>query len=161
MENQVKRFQETGNDRDFRPIFEGMRGIIGLLVGSNRRGEADDLFQEGCLGLLDAAKTFDPARGVPFKAYARKRIRWAVSKAERVEITRAERTAYVDTGIVEPEHVPNQLDRVLLTEHLETLSEVEHQIVLLHAAGFSFDAIAAKLGLTPETTRRKAKKVRL
>ena len=83
MENDVIRYQQTGADVDFAPIFEGLRGLIGVLV-RDKHGTADDLFQEGCIGLVDAARTFDPARGVPFKAYARKRIRWAISKAERV-----------------------------------------------------------------------------
>ena len=160
MENDVIRYQQTGADVDFAPIFEGLRGLIGVLV-RDKHGTADDLFQEGCIGLVDAARTFDPARGVPFKAYARKRIRWAISKAERVASRNDEREAYSETGVVEPEHVANQLDRVILAETLDALTEQEREIVLLHAAGFTFEAIGAKLGLTTETTRRKAKKVSL
>lgn len=46
-----------------------------------RTREWDDLFQEGCLGLAAAATTFDPDDGVPFAAYALRRIQAAVSKA--------------------------------------------------------------------------------
>jgi RNA polymerase sigma factor (sigma-70 family) len=160
METQVIKYQQTGRDRDFAPIFEGLRGLIGVLV-RDKHGTADDLFQEGCIGLVDAARTFDPSRGVPFKAYARKRIRWAISKAERIEARNAGREAYEETGTVEPEHVANQLDAVILAETLDGLTEQERAIVLLHAAGHTFEAIGAKLGLTTETTRRKAKKVSL
>jgi RNA polymerase sigma factor (sigma-70 family) len=42
-----------------------------------------DLIQVGRLGLLDAATKFDPARGVPFPAYARKRIRGEMYSSAR------------------------------------------------------------------------------
>jgi RNA polymerase sporulation-specific sigma factor len=42
------------------------------------RFEFDDLRQEGRKGLIHAADKFEPARGVPFKAYARPQIRYAV-----------------------------------------------------------------------------------
>ena len=34
------------------------------------RGEAEDLFQLGCIGLLRAARGYDPARGCAFSTYA-------------------------------------------------------------------------------------------
>ncbi len=40
-----------------------------------------DLFQEGCLGLVEAASTFRPERGIAFAAYALPRIHHAVSLA--------------------------------------------------------------------------------
>lgn len=43
--------------------------------GHNWRFDEDDLMSAGRQGLLDAARRFDPARGVPFTAYARLRIR--------------------------------------------------------------------------------------
>ena len=43
--------------------------------------ERDDLYQEGCLGLIDAARRYDPASGIAFGAYAMRRIHQAVSHA--------------------------------------------------------------------------------
>lgn len=43
--------------------------------------DRDDLFQEGCLGLMRAAVTFRSESGIPFAAYALPRIHHAVSKA--------------------------------------------------------------------------------
>lgn len=48
---------------------------------SRRDREYDDLFQEGCLGLIQAARTYDPDRGIPFASFALARIRQAVSRA--------------------------------------------------------------------------------
>ncbi len=45
------------------------------------RRNRDDLFQEGCLGLIRAALRFDPAAGISFAAFARPRIRGAVNRA--------------------------------------------------------------------------------
>ena len=65
------------------------RGLVALhikrfvpgLAEPRRDREWDDLFQEGCLGLIRAAETFDPQRGIPFAAYALPRIHGAVHKA--------------------------------------------------------------------------------
>jgi len=43
--------------------------------------DLDDLIQEGSLGLLAAARTYDPTRGVPFTAYARLPIKHAICRA--------------------------------------------------------------------------------
>lgn len=40
--------------------------------------ELADLRGAGYLGLIDAARKFQPSRGVPFRAYARQRIRGAI-----------------------------------------------------------------------------------
>jgi RNA polymerase sigma factor for flagellar operon FliA len=40
--------------------------------------ELDDLLSFGRIGLLDAARRFDPSRGVPFRAYANFRVRGSV-----------------------------------------------------------------------------------
>jgi hypothetical protein len=45
--------------------------------------EWQDLFQEGCLGLIRAAVAFREERGIPFAAYALPRIHQAVSEALR------------------------------------------------------------------------------
>lgn len=40
--------------------------------------EMDDLVSEGAIGLIDAVRKFDPARGVSIETYARHRIRGAI-----------------------------------------------------------------------------------
>ncbi len=40
--------------------------------------DAEDLVHDGVLGLIDAVARFDPARGVPFRAYADARIQGAI-----------------------------------------------------------------------------------
>lgn len=45
----------------------------------------DDAIQAGALGLIAAAENFDPDRGVPFEAYARRRIKGAILDLIRSE----------------------------------------------------------------------------
>jgi len=54
--------------------------IIAKQVGrrSGHALELDDLLSYGREGLLDAARRYDPTRGVPFRAYANFRVRGAI-----------------------------------------------------------------------------------
>ena len=49
----------------------------------NRIDLRDDLFQEGCLALINAVDSFNPQLGVPFLGYARIVLSHAMSKAAR------------------------------------------------------------------------------
>lgn len=57
-------------------------GLIHLVAQAYRRAgiRYEDLVQEGAMGLLRAAETFDPARGVRFGTYA---VYWIRSKVQR------------------------------------------------------------------------------
>ena len=64
-----------------------LRRFVAGLETPRRDREWDDLFQEGCLGLMQAAVRFDPGRGIPFAAYALPRIHQAVSHALRTRFS--------------------------------------------------------------------------
>jgi RNA polymerase sigma factor for flagellar operon FliA len=56
-----------------------VRGIASRVIARLPRSvDLDDLVGAGVLGLLDAAKGFDPSKGVPFARYAEIRIRGAI-----------------------------------------------------------------------------------
>jgi len=57
-----------------------VREISGGIAATSAAGKIDpaDLFGEGAVGLLEAAQTFDPGSGVPFEAFARRRIKGAI-----------------------------------------------------------------------------------
>lgn len=54
--------------------------FIALKIASKLPASVDpeDLFQAGCIGLMDAAERFDPSRDFKFKTYAEHRIRGAI-----------------------------------------------------------------------------------
>lgn len=72
-----------------RKLVEENLGLVGLHirrcvrntgVGRTDR-DYDDLFQEGCIGLIQSVRKFDPKMGIPFAAFALPRIHTAVSTA--------------------------------------------------------------------------------
>lgn len=58
-----------------------LRRSMGNVTQPRRDREWEDLFQEGCLGLVKAAVRFKEERGIPFAAFAFPRIHNAVSRA--------------------------------------------------------------------------------
>jgi len=62
-------------------MIESCRGLVyhhGHLLARNGMVEMEDAISEGFLGLVRAAKSFDPARDVKFSSYATVRIRGAI-----------------------------------------------------------------------------------
>lgn len=59
------------------------RVVLDMATGLPRHTDLDDLIGAGMLGLHQAARSFDPGRGVPFSAFARRRIHGAVLDALR------------------------------------------------------------------------------
>ena len=58
---------------------EYVRHVVGRLVGSLPLGvDVDNLLSAGTLGLVEAARSFDPARNVKFRTFAFPRIRGAI-----------------------------------------------------------------------------------
>lgn len=55
----------------------------------------DDFFQEGCIGLMNAARTYEKG-AVPFGAYAAKHIQWSMSK-----LIKKRNVVFVPTYIME------------------------------------------------------------
>ncbi len=58
-----------------------IRRFVAVPRSPTRQREYDDLYQEGCLALMQAAQTHDPDRHGPFAAYAIPRIHHAISMA--------------------------------------------------------------------------------
>jgi len=77
-----------------RLVSENM-GLVGVhlrrnvpdLADPHRKREWEDLFQEGCLGLIKAALAYRPESGIPFAAFALPRIHNAVSRALLTKFT--------------------------------------------------------------------------
>ncbi|MHC5111232.1 MAG: sigma factor [Planctomycetota bacterium] len=64
-----------------------LRRRVPGLTQPRREREWDDLFQEGFLGLVRAARVFDENRGIPFAAFALSRINHAVDRAIRTRFS--------------------------------------------------------------------------
>ena len=66
----LRRFEETLD------LVEIVARQVGRVIGG--AVELDDLRSFGREGLLDAARRYDPSRGVPFRGYANYRVRGAI-----------------------------------------------------------------------------------
>lgn len=55
--------------------------IAGKYVMYTKHMDYDDLFQEGCIGLMNAAKRYNPGRGVKFSTYAYEVINGTILRA--------------------------------------------------------------------------------
>ena len=94
--------------------------IVRIIVRQYRHTpvDPDDLFQEGCLGLIIAAERFDSAHGVRFDSYAVCWIRKYITDAIR-------RYGYI---ITRPQHCPDEhtytekLDRIVGSDEGEPLT---------------------------------------
>ena len=79
---------ETHDTPEALERFHGALDLVTILARQVRRSlgptiELGELESFGREGLLDAARRYDPARGVPFRAYARYRVRGAITDGVR------------------------------------------------------------------------------
>ncbi|MGC4070829.1 MAG: sigma-70 family RNA polymerase sigma factor [Polyangiaceae bacterium] len=77
--------QPTEGDAHARALllFEQELDLVGIVAGQLGRTlgslvPRDELLEAGREGLFDAARRFDPSRGVPFRAYANRRVKGAI-----------------------------------------------------------------------------------
>lgn len=137
--------------------------------------EPDDLKQEGRMGLLSAVLTFDPARGVPFRAYASVCVSHRVSSARRtafkhsmlhssLSLNGEESSALeeVPDAGADPEQQVIQWEESsrIYTSLTERLSPLEKKSLLLYLSGSTYEEIAEKLGCTFKAIDNALQRVR-
>jgi RNA polymerase sigma-32 factor len=69
----AERYAKTRDPRDAQRLVVGnLRLVLKIArdLGGRHHGDAMDLVQEGCAGLADAVRRFDPTRGVKLSSYA-------------------------------------------------------------------------------------------
>lgn len=140
------------------------------MAASRPELQYDDLYQDGCIGLLEAIQRYRHDSGVPFAAYARFRIKgamidglrhtnWNFRKARSTdERRRRSREVSLDEpGAVAVADRPLSTDYLLLGAAgrvLEALPERWKQVLRLHyVEGLTFVEVAAELGLTVRWVR--------
>ncbi len=139
--------------------------------------ETEDLSQEGLLGLFFAARTYHPEGTASFSTYAgiciSNRIISAYRKAVRQKsssiygmVSLEEEAWRLLSGICSEGINPEELlvDRenldVLLKKLQETLTEMEHRVLSCYAAGFSYQEISEKLGISMKSVGNAMQRAR-
>lgn len=129
--------------------------------------EIDDLRSEARLALLQAVKRFDPARGVPFGAYARRRISGAVldflrridplSRRDRAAVTAGSLT-WDEVSLDEARDAP----AVAQSEaRAADLAERRAEAMLADIADLTDQEIVRRLVVDEEAVERVAAELRL
>lgn len=130
--------------------------------------EADDLQQEGRIGLLYAVRNYNDSEGVQFSTYASCCIRNAVLKAiakargdNNNILTMAEPIEKLDfEGIKEDVLEDEVYYKSLLEKFLRGVAPGDCRVVELFLQGFSYEEIAQKLSLTVKAVDNKIQKIR-
>ncbi len=149
------------------------------LVGFRARGylpdlvtvgiEADDLGQEGFLGLLSAIQGFDPSYGAKFRTFATLAIDRRMTDAVRAAFRKKQvpSAAKVELGDEvslgeNPEHtaiVRDELNRVMA--RMESTSSLkERRALAMHLDGYSYLEIAQQLGCSAKSVENALSRVR-
>jgi RNA polymerase sigma factor (sigma-70 family) len=132
-----------------------------------------DLVQEGLLGLLEAARRFEPSRQVQFSTYAYAWIRNRVFAWLRANSNGADSSSKIDHNDIveddemqtsiptleppEVDYIRNDLARDLREHLVKDLDEIERLVVVLHWLSTevsTLDTIAKALGTTRERARQ-------
>ncbi|MFI8712017.1 sigma-70 family RNA polymerase sigma factor [Brevibacillus brevis] len=130
----------------------------------------DDLFQVGCIGLVKAAKKFDPALGYKFTSFAGAWIENELRKAIRLE------KAVKRTGEVISMDWTSDSDEGSLVDMLANFDSVEEEveakwlcselirqepaIAMLALEGYTQKEIGRKLGMSQVNVSRKLKNIK-
>ena len=127
-------------------------------IHSNARIPDEDLSQEGMLGFLDAVRSFDPSKGVPFKAYAEICISNRILSAVRSNfnnknavLSNAVSFEFETHELTDSSADPaNIIAEKFDSEHIESLlrsglSDFEMQVIDLRLEGKSYQQIASEL----------------
>ncbi|MBQ8134969.1 MAG: sigma-70 family RNA polymerase sigma factor [Clostridia bacterium] len=135
--------------------------------------EADDLFQEGLIGLNNAVRTFDENGNASFRTYAsvciHNRMVSAVrsansskNKINHLTVSLTEELDVLSAPHTEPESalMAEEDFKELSGKIRNSLSELEMQVVLLYIDGYSYDEIAEKLRIPKKSCDSAMQRVR-
>ncbi len=116
--------------------------------------DCEDFAQESMFGFLNAVRTFNIEKGVPFGAYAGVCMRNSMNSAAGT-LSKEVKTDGDYDAVLNIESGNDPLEQIIDTEHLNevlmlcetTLSEVEKTVVFFIAGGVSYTEIGEKLGI--------------
>lgn len=137
--------------------------------------EYDDAVQEGIIGLFNAVKTYDSAKGAAFETYASTCIQNAVIAAQRAAGRKKHGPLNQSVPLQEAHLAPGPEETIIRNEQMEStlqaihtrLSGFEQEVLALFINGNSYEQIAQQLGRTPKAVenalfrlRRKLRQAR-
>ena len=167
---------QKGNEDAFDELMSRYIFLIKSKVVDYRNSEIDydDLLQEGLLGLLNAAKTFDPLEKASFKTYAgvciKRRIHTLCRSATRQKRVPLKNLISLDENEEDfrPEVFNNPEEMFIKKEEEElrdfkikkVLSGLELKVLYMYISGNSYSEISDKLNVTPKSVDNALQRIR-
>lgn len=136
-------------------------GLVMALVNKysySNKQNIDDYFQEGCIGMMQAIKKFDPTKGFKFSTYAAIWINqtsgeWLKNTSNTVRIPKdhygkiKHEYVPVDWDIASKNDFQEEIDQFELQDLIKKLTEKEQRVVNSHLAGETFITISKREGV--------------
>lgn len=134
-------------------------------------GDAEDLTQEGMLGLLAAVRSYAPEREAAFPTYAevciRNRLYNAIRDAERLKNKPLNESLPMEEELFRPEERGLE-ERIVTQDHLrqvlrafsQRLTELEKKVLEQYLEGISYKQIANTLGISPKSVDNAVQRIR-
>lgn len=156
-DEQLAALVRHGNDEAFALLVSRFSGALHRLsAGFGGASDADDLAQEGLLGLLSAARTYREGGAASFATYAytcmRNRMLSAVrsSKNEPSFVSVEEESDFPEPTVEDPAALVVRLEELeALRAHLRAvLTEREYHVLMRYLRAYSYDEIAVDLSIS-------------
>lgn len=168
-----------GDSEAFAELTERYMSVVRGKVSpfSSGRAEREDLCQEGLLGLLSAARTYDPSGRASFRTYAGVCIYHRVVTAYRSSAGRkhdpmsdfvslsedaAEQIAAPEGGSTDPEALLADREgfRSVWKNVAVLLTPLERNVLRLYLSGCTYGEAAKKLSVTPKAADNALQRAR-
>lgn len=171
-EQLVERFQ-NGDDRVFSLLIERTLPMVRYETSRVRcnRADSDDLAQEALLGVLSAAQKYHPEKGASFATFSRVCVRNRLLNAAAMLMspeTPHEDDRLYDEMDKEPDQstdpgewlLNKEADTAFLKRLKAALSDLEYRVLMFHLAAYSYEEIAASLGISPKAVDNALQRMR-
>lgn len=141
-------------------------------------GDSEDLIQEGMMGLLSAARQYNPDREVPFKIYAelciRRRLYSAIKSASRFKHTplndyvSLESSQFDENNTKASYYLRDPEESVIARERVDeisnslngSLSRFESVILGLYLMGMTYEEIALEVNKSSKSVDNAVQRIR-
>lgn len=159
----ARRWRDHGDQKAFDRLVNSHLRLVASLAKSVVAPHVtkEDLIAEGMVGLVEAAKSYDPEKGFRFATWAKRAITWAMHDAARLkkDIRIAAGAVPIDMPIAAPieEEDCFAAERIELEDRLPGLGDREKQIIALRYLGddhVALSTVGNQFGISGERTRQ-------